>query len=963
MTITEHKWPPKDYQTDFWPPNWLREEVGYPGSGRPSRLLSHSNAPYIATITPDEDLEAALKTVAGRYVHTVFDLLGADWQSLDPKAPEPEVEPLMPESWQDALVPGGAIPHPAAIRWRDVWPSIRTVADAVRPTLASWNLSRQEDGDLPALVVMTGAEMYPPQQDVLSYSFGARVPMTVETVGDDVRVIIRSITVEYPAEGYISVTEALASGGRRFREQLDALLSPDRDTLGVSVLGKLIALSAADAFVDEKTMSAEELLFSLTPPDPGATPTLRLTLSSKAAAAVTVYEDYSIRPPFPMPQSYGVLSTFDLLPPPGAVGGDFAKLVSTEVCPLVSHAANPGAADVFVQTPAGWVEPNGQSYLYTLRRPTRDDKVLETYRVARDIGPAAGKVLEADGFEVRRCPGYVPADVPAGPGVKSVPLPGGQDPAPRRNDYSAIMAYCYSVDFFQFLSDIGLPPLLFAVRAQEKVDVLYRYGIFPGPGRNGRTINAQVAFDCTEAAQGIKPKVHVRLALATLNRWSRPRNPHATPTTHPDRRFLRPEPLGIGASGRWMLHEFGHFLIAARLGKLEFDFAHSAGDALAAVWYDPYSQLSEKSSDVSEQFRGITYPFVFTTRRHDRSPLLGWAWYGTLNRSVIEAPPAHCETLKGYLTEQILSSSIFRLYRALGGDTVQQGNPDRYIRYRASFLTLFLLVRAIAGFAQAPSKAEMLELGMEDASLSMTTPLDVPPPPHGALDTMPAPAVGDLWSGGVAHKVVRWAFEAQGMFVEDVANTTNGPGQAAPVDIFIMDGRPQEEVLAAGTTQYGPGSYAPVSLDWIGTRKWMVDNNQGFVLGNRGQQPAVGVRRRMWLGVLLGDMTQDQWDFGDNIDWIASHSFAQPIGLAPGEEVSLEIPTEISDAIENADTDSGLKLIVLLEISCNDDLANSDTQALLAAAIPDGDSPPVRPRSLTDLVAGDNNLGLMLLDF
>ena len=963
MTITEHEWPPSGYQTDFWPPNWLREEVGYPGSGRPSRLLSHSNVPFLATISTDEDLETALKKVAGLYVQSVFDLLEAAWQPLDPLDSGPDVKPLMPGSWHDALVPGGAPPHPLAIRWLDIWPTIGTVADAAGPRLASWNLSRQENGDLPAVIEMTAAETYAEQEEILSYSFGVRVPMTVETAGDDIRVIIRSITVEYPAEGYFSVTEALASRGREFREPLAALLSAELGTLNVTTLGELIALSAAGAFVYRQAMNAEELLFSFAPAERGATPGLRLTLSSKAAAAVTGDGQERIRQQFPTPQSFEVVSTFDLLPSPVPGGDGFAKLVSTEVCPLVSHAANPGAADVFVQTPPGWVDPNGRSYLYTRRRPTRDDTVLETYRSARDIGPAAGKRLESDGFAVRRCPDYVPADRDAGPGVKSVPLPGGQDPVPRRNDFSAIMAYCNSLDFFQLLGDIGLPPSLFAVRTEEQVDVLYRYGIFPGPGRNGRTINAQVALDCAAAAQGIKPRVQIRLALATLNRWSRPPNPHATPSSHPDRRFLRPEPLGIAASGRWMLHEFGHFLTAARLGKLEFDFAHSAGDALAAVWYDPYSQLSEESDDVSETFRGFTYPFVFTTRRHDRSPLLGWGWYGALNRSVIAAPPARCETLKGYLTEQILSSSIFRLYRALGGDTVHDSNPDRYIRYRASFMTLFLLIRAIAGFTQSPSKAEMLELGIEEASLSMTTPVDVPAPPHGALDTVPAPGFGDQWSGGVSHKVVRWAFEAQGMFVKVVKDTTNGPGQAAPVDIFVMNGRPQKVVLSAGTTHYGPGSYAPVSLDWTGARAWMVDHDQGFVLGNRGQQPAIGVRARMWLAVLQGDMAQDRWDLGDNMDWIASHSFAQQLDLAPGEEVQIQIPAEICDAIENAGTGIGLTFGILLEVSCNDDLANSDPQALLAAAIPDGDSPPVKPRALTDLVAGDNNLGFMLREF
>ena len=912
--------------------------------------MAHNNVPYIATISGEDDLEAALKTVAAQYLESVRDLLGSDWQSHEPETASLDVKPLMPDSWHDALGPSAGLPDPGAIRWLDIWPPIGTTAGTVSPTLASWNLSRQADGGLPAFIVMTGAEVYFPDEEVLSYSFGVRVPMAVEALGSEVRVIIRSITVEHPTEGYFSVTEGWASADSNLLEQLTSLLTPSRDAFSVSILGQSTALSAKSAFVDQPTMNTEQLLFSVAPPTPDAAPVLRLTLLSKAASAGPADADYSVRPP----QSYQIVSAFDHLPPTGLP-------VSTEVCPLVSNAANPGAAEVFVQTPSGWVEPNGKNYPYTLRRPTRKDEVLETYRHARNIGPAAGKKLKANGFEVRRCPDYVPADKSAGPGVKSVPLPGGADPVPRRNDYSAIMAYCNSLDFFNLLNDIGLPPSLFVVRAQKTVEVFYRYGIFPGPGRSGRTINAQVAFDCEEAAQGNKPKIQLRLALANLNRWSRLKNPSATPSSHPDDQFLRPEPLGIASSGRWMLHEFGHYLIAARLGKLEFDFAHSAGDALAAVWYDPYSRLNHARGDVSENFRGITYPFVFTTRRHDRSPLLGWAWYGALNRSVLAAPPVSCETLKGYLTEQVLSSSIFRLYRALGGDTNLGDMPDRYIRYRASFMTLYLLIRAIAGFAQSPSKAEMLELGMEEASLLMTTPIDVPAPPHGTVGNAPVPPVGDTWSGGVSQKVVRWAFEAQGMFVEDVLQTTNRPGLAAPVDIYVRDGRPTEEVLPGGTTSYGPGSYAPVSLDWTGDRKWMVDNEQGFTIGNRGQQPAGGIRRRMWLGRLQGDMTQDRWDLGNNIDWILFHPVVGEVTeLIAGGEVQVEIPAMFTLQMGVG----GTTFIILLESSCNDDLANSDPQALLAAKIDNanGDKPPVKPRALADLVAGDNNLGLMLID-
>ena len=117
----------------------------------------------------------------------------------------------------------------------------------------------------------------------------------------------------------------------------------------------------------------------------------------------------------------------------------------------------------------------------------------------------------------------------------------------------------------------------------------------------------------------------------------------------------------------------------------------------------------------------------------------------------------------------------------------------------------------------------------------------------------------------------------------------------------------------------------------------------------------------MWLGRLQGDMTQDRWDLGDNIKWILFHPVADEVPeLIAGGEEQVEIPDVFSQQMETG----GATFVILLESSCNDDLANSDPQALLAAKIDNanGDKPPVKPRALADLVAGDNNLGLMLID-
>ena len=48
-------------------------------------------------------------------------------------------------------------------------------------------------------------------------------------------------------------------------------------------------------------------------------------------------------------------------------------------------------------------------------------------------------------------------------------------------------------------------------------------------------------------------------------------------------------PLGIAADARWIWHEIGHVLLTTSVGELQFRFAHSPGDALAAIVLDPES--------------------------------------------------------------------------------------------------------------------------------------------------------------------------------------------------------------------------------------------------------------------------------------------------------------------------------------------------------------------------------------
>ena len=198
----------------------------------------------------------------------------------------------------------------------------------------------------------------------------------------------------------------------------------------------------------------------------------------------------------------------------------------------------------------------------------------------------------------------------------------------------------------------------------------YRGGIVPG-GRDSKTINAQVrwislAADASGAA--VPGTAEVSFALADLR--------------------LR-QPLGVAADARWAWHEWSHVMLAGATGSLEFEFAHSAGDALAAIIADPDSALAAHS-----KWRGRTFPWVsLPGRSHSRDVREGWGWTGTLyQRERYFAAARHLCEKNPYWSEQIHSSSLFRLYRALGGDTesIATGSPrpDRDVRRSVELLGL-----------------------------------------------------------------------------------------------------------------------------------------------------------------------------------------------------------------------------------------------------------------------------------
>jgi hypothetical protein len=630
--------------------------------------------------------------------------------------------------------------------------------------------------------------------------------------------------------------------------------------------------------------------------------------------------------------------------------------------------ATPGHAWVFPLDPASQDGPKD----LRKRRPTRSELELDNFRdeeqiTAGQTDPLTYPQLPPEEMRVVVCPGFVLADdpptvpptVPGDP--KTVDLPDTPyTPLIRSNDFAAISAYNNVMQFFQRLDAYGIDAYAYFRIANLPLKLFYRSGVRPGPGKDGQTVNASVlpegwAVDYTGPTKlGDRPVLQMHLALADLS--TRARKPWNGTERSPA------EPLGIAADARWIWHEIGHVLLMCSVGELEFRFAHSAGDALAAIVADPQSQLA-----ADDDCRGATFPWVFVPRRHDRCVSRGWSWGGSLHYALSQVPDSTPPRRKGYWTEQILSSSLFRLYRCLGGDTKMVGGPDQpdpYARESASHYSVYLIMRGIQVLPTSTivltNEPDQLVSALIDADRG-TIQWDVhwsatfPPPPYTTIPFLFERV------GGCVHKVIRWAFEAQGLYA--VAGTiTNAPGLPPDVDIYIQDLRPASDATPYGDIAYGPGSYIPVSLDWDPNQSgssapplWQADPNAIVVSGsnisvtvrNRGSQPAVNVQVSVWWCAWSGSTNPPKWN---DPGWTLCSPPASPgQTIMPGPGAP---PTNFGP-FTFLPPPPGTRYLVLAQATCEDDRANTDPAPALPCSY--------LPTRLIDLVANDNNLGLIVV--
>lgn len=329
--------------------------------------------------------------------------------------------------------------------------------------------------------------------------------------------------------------------------------------------------------------------------------------------------------------------------------------------------------------------------------------------------------------------------------------------------------------------------------------------------------------------------------------------------------------IGIATDNRVVWHEFGHALLWDHVNSPNFGFAHSAGDTLGAVLNDPGSMAVD---------RFMTFPWTGAglniDRRHDRSIANGWAWFG---------PRWNTQ----YGGEQVLSTTLFRFYRSIGGDSTQIATQRR-----AAEVTAFLIFKAIGLMAATTPFPEVFVGQLQTAD--KTTP---------SFKGIP---------GGALHKVIRWAFEKQGLFQPGAAPgqplTVNREGNPPDVDVYINDGR-------NGEYTYQPNHWSCQDM-WVRRRPDGGLTHQNPLVGfksymyvrvkNRGLQPAQNVRVDAYHALPGTGLA-----FPD--DWMAmdTPTLSAPGPLAPGGSVILGpfrfVPTVVGHeclmAISHADGDPG----------------------------------------------------------
>ena len=225
------------------------------------------------------------------------------------------------------------------------------------------------------------------------------------------------------------------------------------------------------------------------------------------------------------------------------------------------------------------------------------------------------------------------------------------------------------------------------------------------------------------------------------------------------------DPLGRAVDPRVHLHEvLGHGILYEAVDSPNFGFAHSAGDTLSLIYFDPDSRCKGIEGAPLGKPGDLRFTYVpwhpYLDRRCDRPVSAGWAWNGFQHDA-------------GYGSEEILATTLFNFYRSIGGD-----HPNLGRRQFASRMAMYLIMRAIGDLTPSTNP----QYARDFASALM------------AADALNWTSEGV--SGGAYHKVFRWVFEQQGEYQNPLVTngsaadgTINAAGDPPLVDVYIDDGR------------------------------------------------------------------------------------------------------------------------------------------------------------------------------
>lgn len=225
------------------------------------------------------------------------------------------------------------------------------------------------------------------------------------------------------------------------------------------------------------------------------------------------------------------------------------------------------------------------------------------------------------------------------------------------------------------------------------------------------------------------------------------------------------DPLGRAVDPRVHLHEvLGHGILYEAVDSPNFGFAHSAGDTLSLIYFDPESNCKGVDGTPLGKPGDLRFTYVpwhpTLNRRCDRPVSGGWAWNGSQDDG-------------GYGSEEILATTLFNFYRSIGGD-----HPNLGRRQFASRMAMYLIMRAIGDLTPATNP----QYARDFASALM------------AADALNWTSEGVY--GGAYHKVIRWVFEQQGEYQTPLVTngspadgTITSAGDPPLVDVYIDDGR------------------------------------------------------------------------------------------------------------------------------------------------------------------------------